>query len=66
MWCSRLLGRGAVGGVLVCVVDGVCNLGWFGDDCGGLVYHLVAPLGSGWLWLGVVSKIGRPWSVVCV
>ena len=46
-------------------MSGVCNLGSFGGDCDGSVCHLVAPLGSGGLWLGVVSEIGRPWSVVC-
>jgi hypothetical protein len=45
-------------------VGGVCNLGLFGGDCDALVCHLVAPNGSGGLWLIVVSEIGRPWSVV--
>ena len=38
-------------------MSGVCNLGWFGGDCDGPVYHLVAPLDLGGLWLGVVSKL---------
>ena len=59
-----MLGRGTVGVVLVYLVGGVCNLGWFVGDCDGLVCHLVAPLVSGWLWLEVISEIDRSWSVV--